>query len=178
MEEKIIITIIAGFFGLIPILIQWGSNRSKVKSKEHHLTKITSQLSILERMAEFSQKYGDSENKSFSGNLQQELNRLYFQYISLQSVEDEKQEPSRELSVFRRALLLYKPSSFGAWVSHTLFYMFAWISLALLYSDISEGVEDLGIAIFLNVVIFGIPLLIFQRTASYLRKKTENASVD
>ena len=122
METNIVVALLAGVFGLLPVLLQWLSERSKSRVRDRQVTRLQSELDFLEHWANLSQA-GAPEGASASPDIQPQLDRLLTQYDDLKHKELHPEERSLEVGLVRRMFLAYAPSGPLAWGVHTIFYV-------------------------------------------------------
>ncbi|MGJ8652291.1 MAG: hypothetical protein ACSHX8_03365 [Opitutaceae bacterium] len=176
MLEKIIAALIAGLFGLLPALFEWLSNRSKKKLREARLTSLQDELNFLERWSKLANQSGiknqEVDASGSSTNIKPELYRLLNEYRSFYRLNLRKSQVIKEISVFRKIFLLFKPHNFTAWLVHTLYYfLFCFVSIALIIDYMNPTFDpDTGENEFIYLVIgfavlLGPPIVILQRLA-------------
>ncbi len=182
MIENLTIAIVAGMFGFLPALLQWISDRNKTRSINHRITKLSTELNFIEQWAKLSGSVsGSSESgasSASSGKVQQLLDSILNEYASIRTAKLEERTKPAEVSVIRRMLLLFRPSSGGGWMIHTIFYFLVFFIVAIIISGIQEpminpetGENELLFLLLGIAILFG-PLLIFlQRMAMRVRKK-------
>jgi len=176
--------LVAGLFGLLPILIQRISERSKAKSKQHKISKLANELEFLKQWVNlYLEGIGKPEEQTEKSSqvLQPDLDRILTEYRSLKEEEDKEAqkvlEASAEVSLARRVLLLYRPISGMAWVVHTIFYILVLFVTALLVTggiDVTQDVlkpSGFMMLVLGAVIIFGPLLVVLQRVAVRLREK-------
>ena len=182
MGENVVVALMAGLFGLLPVLMQWMSDRSKSKGRDRQIARLHSELEFLEQWATLSGSADSSGESNASPGIQLQLDRLLAQYDDLKHKELHPEEKSTEVSLARRIVLAYSPSGGLAWVVHTLFYVLFFFSLAMLVSEIpwplnKENIQksEFGVALGAVMMFFALPLLILQRIAERLRRRAIEA---
>ena len=183
----VVASFVAGFFSLIPLMVQIASTRAQRRDRMTRLNHLRAELERLERLHTLQEKVcATDEAPKPQTNLviSNALSKLLDQYnhlsdIAPSAISGAKQPPARQRSFLRRALLLYTPRTTAGWILHTLFYMLASIVpltvLALLPSTFSGAfaVSDYLLLFILFTPIY-IALPIIQRLAR--RNAVHNAA--
>jgi hypothetical protein len=168
IPENVGVALVAGTFGLIPIILQWIATYSQRRDRIHRLDNLRAELEFLERLSAFQGKIGDGENPIQSETklrVENAVSDLLDQYSALPkdipsapavpsrpsteqpsterpSAERPPPPPVEQHSLFRRVFLLYQPETPLGWVWHTLFYILMSIFLTLLISDFFNPTYD------------------------------------
>jgi len=182
MIEKIFIAMIAGLFGLIPVILQWLSGRRKTRSYEHKLSTLSKELELLEKLISVCNL--GTENDDYQGSndavkrYKEEAERIFVEYKSLQENDLEQKPAPFEISFIRRAFLLFLPVTTMGWLLHTLFYFLMTFMLVMILPewesptiDPETGENQFTSLLIGLAVIFGPIFIILQRSAIRLRKK-------
>jgi hypothetical protein len=186
MTPEITGALVAGLFGLVPLMVQIVSTRAQRRDRMSRLNQLRAELELLERIHTLQGEVSATDEATKPQTdlvISDSLRKLFEQYNELSEITPSavvggKQPAPRRLSFLRRAFLLYYPHTTSGWILHTLFYMIAiiyvmWFLLAvisaILLEDPSGRVNDLVDALLgfaFLAVLFGIPLLIIQRLAT------------
>lgn len=89
MLEKLLLSLVAGFFGLIPVLLNWLTERNKSKGLDRQLEKLSAELAFLERwskLAEESKTDQDSAGVASRAEMQRHLNGLLAQFGTMKEL--------------------------------------------------------------------------------------------
>jgi len=181
MVENLLVSIVAGLFGLIPLILQWLSDRSKTKSKHDRILKFSNELEFLEKWVNlYSESLTNEKTQQVQmapQSVQSDLERILaeYRYLREESELGEQERPSK-VSFIRRMLLLFRPSTEKARLIHSIFYFLLIFAIAMLVSDLQSptfdpqtGENEFG-DLLLGIIIFlGPPLLLLQRAAIRLR---------
>jgi len=182
MVEKLLVAVVAGLFGLLPVLLQWLSARGAAKSRNTRITLLSEELQFLERWVNLS-RVGLGEGQTQPGGtlsqaVQADLAQILAEYRSLREQELKSHARPESVSFGRRALLLFRPSTGRGWLIHTTFYFLTIFALAIIVSDYQSPTFDpetgenefkyLLIGLF---VIFGPILFLLRRAALRLREQ-------
>jgi hypothetical protein len=186
MVEKIIVAVIVGLIGLIPVLLQSLSNKRREKGFSSQLKKLQDELSFLEKWKTFSStvlETKDQNNETANKIIGASLHSILEQYKSLNEEESKfKQEKDvtdvKQLSLFRRLFLLFLPQSFTGWILHSFFYFLVIFSTVMIISEIvtpyideTSNESDTVFFVIAAILMFGIPAIILQRLAIKKMKK-------
>ena len=185
MLEKIIVAVIVGLIGLVPVLLQSLSNKRREKGFSSQLKKLQDELGFLEKWKTFSStvhETKDQYNETANKIIGESLHSILEQYKTLNEEESKfKQEKDvtdvKQISLIRRLFLLFLPQSFTGWILHSFFYFLVIFSTVMIISEIvTPTIDDTtgDSMVFLligTIIIFGIPALILQRLAIKKMKK-------
>ena len=171
-------TLVAGLFGLIPLMVQIASTRAQRRDRMTRLNQLRAELELLEQLHTLQGKVSATDEAAKSQtnlDISDALRKLLDQYNQLSEIAPSAisggQQPSpRQLSFLRRAFLLYNPRTTSGWILHTVFYMLASIlPVTLLVLLPSTFAGTLPVADYLPVFILFTPisivLLVIQRLA-------------
>ena len=182
METNIAVALLAGVFGLLPVLLQWMSERSKSRVRDRQVTRLQSELDFLEHWAKLSGS-GAADGATVSPDIQPQLDRLLAQYDELKHTEMHPEERSTEVGFARRMILAYTPSGPLAWAAHTIFYVLVIFSVTMVITDIADLVGGkpadevlLGTGLALIGVFILPPMIVLQRIAERQRRKALEAA--
>lgn len=185
MLEKIVLALVAGSFSLIPVILQAVNNRSRRRSKAHHLEALSGELDFLAKLGKVSHEVADHLGQevpvSLIAAIQDDISTVKYRYDHL-LIEHEEERHGRyeDINWVRRLLLLYLPVGSKAWIVHTLFFFLVIFTGAMIVEEILNPVYDpetgkatlpdllLGI-----VILFGPVFVILQRMASKYRKQAD-----
>src|SRR5215217_5546772 len=175
MRTELAVALVAGLFGLIPLMVQIVSTRAQRRDRSYRLNQLQAELELLERLHALQGKVGapgEAANPQTNLAISDSLRKLLDQYnklseIAPSAVGGRKQPSARQLSFLRRGFLLYSPHTTSGWVLHTLFYVwgFVFVGVTLMLPIIFADLVSIVIGFMFEVAIFGIPLLIIQRFA-------------
>jgi len=184
MRTELAVALVAGLFGLIPLMVQIVSTRAQRRDRVYRLNQLQAELELLERLHALQGKVSATDEAAKPRTnlvINDALGKLLAQYNKLSKIAPSaavggKQPPARQLSFLRRAFLLYNPQTISGWVLHTLFYVwgFAFVGMTLMLPIIFADLRSIVSVFIVTVVIFGVPLLIIQRFAR--RNAARNAA--
>lgn len=175
-KEGVLIAIITGLAGLIPLVVQAISNRARRKSHGHRLASLAAELEFLEKWTGLLKEYQpdrlSQQAEATGAAVVSNLESILGQFQSLREVkETHKKKPIPDVPLLRRVFLLFLPVSFKGWIYHTLFYVLFVICGALIISEWlnptgAGTINDLLIGL---AIIFGLPLTILSHRANHDR---------
>lgn len=177
MLEKVIISLVVGLIGLIPIVLQRLSNKRRDRSYSNQLTKLQVELDFLEKWKNFSSTVNNEQNIDSGQIIGSSLNSILEKYKTLNENEvrsDQQDDVTdlKQISIFRRLFLLFKPKSFSGGILHTIFYFILLFSTVMIVSELqaptidpATGESEFGYLVLGVIIMFGIPALILQRYA-------------
>lgn len=178
-KEGVLIAIITGLAGLIPLVVQGISNRARRKSHGHRLASLAAELEFLEKWTGLLKEYQPDrlaqQTESTSAAVVTDLESILGQFQSLRAVkETHKKKPIPDVPLLRRVFLLFLPVSFKGWIYHTLFYVLFVFCGALIISELWNPAMEPGTGTFTDLliglaVIFGLPLTILSHRANHDR---------
>jgi hypothetical protein len=178
-KEGVVIAIITGLAGLIPLVVQALSNRARRKSHGHRLASLAAELEFLEKWTALLKEYQPDrltrQTESTGAAVVSDLESILGQFQSLRAVkETHKKKPIPEVPLLRRVFLLFLPVSFKGWIYHTLFYVLLFFCGALVLSELWNPAIEAGTGTFTDlliglVIIFGLPLTILSHRANHDR---------
>jgi hypothetical protein len=180
MYENLLLAVVAGLFGLLPVFFQWLSDQAKDKSRNSHLSHLSAELDFLERWVKLSRGRSSDEQTAQHGagsqSLESELTHILLEYRSLRERERIGHVPPYEVSPVRRALLLFRPRPGKAWI-HTTFYFLIIFIVVMIVSDLRSptfdpktGENEFKYLLIGILAIFGPLLLWLQRAAVRIKK--------
>jgi hypothetical protein len=177
MSNELAVTLVAGIFGLIPLIVQILTTRAQRRDRMTRLNHLRAELELLEHMHTLQGKVDapdDVAKPQTNAVISDSLSRVLEQYNNLAEIAPStvvggKPPSPRELSFLRRVFLLYNPRTLLGWIFHTLFYISTMIfgldgllDLSILFQ---RGVGEFLSEVASNVLVFGLLSLIFQRLA-------------
>jgi hypothetical protein len=192
MSTELAVALVAGLFGLVPLMVQIATTRAQRRDRMSRLNQLRAELELLERLHTLQGEVSTTDEATKPQTnvvIRDSLSKVLDQYNKLSEIAPStvvggKQPSPENLSFIRRAFLLYNPHTTSGWIFHTLFYMLAiiFVSLSVLWSPYfydpkylsSMGVGGMVAALFLLSIPVGIPLLITQRLAR--RNAARNAT--
>jgi hypothetical protein len=186
MRPEYGVALLAGLFGLIPLMWQIASTRAQRRDRMTRLTHLRAELELLERLntLEGQVSAGDEAAKrELDLTINNALSYVMGQYNALSEIAPSKIAPStksapstvvggkqpspRQLSFLRRALLLYDPNTALGWVLHTVFYVLSFFVVGFFLFGVA--VPPYHVDYFLGWLVIstpiGIALVIIQRLA-------------
>jgi len=174
--EKILVALVVGLMGLVPVLLQSISNKRREKSRSSQLNKLQNELNFLEKWKNLSSSVQENENQITNNIIETSLKSILEQYQKLNEVkmkfeQDKAVKDIAQLSLFRRIFLMFLPQSFAGWILHSFFYFLVIFSIVMIISEIVDPLDSLGYLLLGTIIIFGIPALIIQRWAIKRMKK-------
>jgi hypothetical protein len=185
--NALIVTVVAGLFGLVPLMVQIATSRAQQRDRMTRLNQLRAELELLERLHTLQGEVSatdDAAKAQTNRVISDSLRRLLEQYDQLSeiappAISGSKQPSPQQLSFLRRAFLLYEPRSISGRILHTLFYMLASIvplTLLVLWPSFSR--EPSPVSEYLFLLFFFTPLyivlVIIQRFAR--RNAAKNAA--
>lgn len=170
-SDNLMVSVIAGVFGLIPALLQWVAALSQRRDRATRLEQLRGELEFLERWSQLKLRIQPAVVGETDRELQSALDRLLAEFHVL----SRRGEPSlarADLSRTRRIFLLYTPPTRRAWRWHTVFYVLVVICVAMIVSDLlnptydpKTGQNEFGNLLLGMVVIFAYPFYRIHRAA-------------
>ncbi|MDQ1593264.1 MAG: hypothetical protein QOG71_3891 [Pyrinomonadaceae bacterium] len=169
------------------LLQEWRQKRDDRHRRKQARIEATEMISFIEKWVQTQQLTCSAEDfEDVKKKARQKLERVYYSLIKV----DEAKRPVEERSFLQRALLLYKPSSFGALVLHLIFYMLG--TILLLWEIIGVAliivpVEAKGQLTTMSETIFGLivvnllciaPALAVRAWAVVIDKKHRKSQLD
>jgi hypothetical protein len=180
MLEKLIVPIVAGLFGFIPVLIQWLSARGQARSRSTHISRLSSELAFLEQWIKLSRTGSAQERKAEDGPVpeavQAELASILAEYKSLREKALEIHKRPTEVGFVRRALLLFRPLDGTGWFIHTTFYVLIAFAIAMILSDLQSPTfdpktgENQFMYLLIGLLTIFVPLLVILQRAAIRRR--------
>lgn len=176
MAENLLVAIIAGLFGLLPVAFQWLSERSRARSRQTRIQRLVAELEFLTAWHKTAMTITPSEaSPEVAERMCAYLDRLASDYEQLPRGQRVGQH--RPVGLFRRAFLLFEPASNWAWLAHSLFYFLLLAGIAVVLTeeptltyDPKTGSNEFVDVLLGALVIFGPVLLGLQRWAIHLRQ--------
>ncbi|WNO08128.1 hypothetical protein [Teredinibacter sp. KSP-S5-2] len=179
MVEKILMALIAGLFGLLPIIIQMLNERSRRRSATFRLDRLIKEIEFLEAYGRVTESYGEAQNP---GLMSADLLSVREEYKQIR-FDLEKSTAKSSISWWQRLFLLFRPLSTKGWVVHTAFYFLVIFCAAMMVGDLLHPTQNLqtGESEFIYLVIgisilFGPLFFWLQKTAIGIRKKDLSAA--
>jgi len=172
LEVALVAPLVAGLFGLIPFLVQIVTSRAQRRDRMTRLKHLLAEVELLERLHALQGKVAATDETAKARTdlvISDELSKLVNRYVQLSEITPSA--TSGELSILRRALLMYKADTTSGQILHTLFHVLASLVIIVPYlllpSIISGafGVDDILLLTFLFLIPSGIVLLIIHRVA-------------
>jgi hypothetical protein len=186
MRTELAVALVAGLFGLIPLMVQIVSTRAQRRDRMTRLNHLRAELELLERLHTLQGEVSATDDATKPQTdlvIRDSLSKVLDQYNKLSEIAPStvvggKKPPPQRLSFFRRAFLLYQPLTTSGWILHTLFYMIGFLVLSSWFLEIigvfRGTMVDHLTYMAVDVVVYGIPLLILQRLAR--RNATRHAT--
>ena len=178
MSTELTVALVAGLFGLVPLMVQIVTTRAQRRDRMTRLNHLRADLELLEHLHTLQGEVGTTDEAAKPQTNQvisDTLSKVLEQYNNLSEIAPStvvggKSPSRRQLSFFRCAFLLYNLPTISGWILHTLFYMIATIFVFLWIGELSGFFSSDAIGTTLaymggDVVVYGIPLLILQRLA-------------
>jgi hypothetical protein len=178
MSRDLAVALVAGLFGLIPLMVQIATTRAQRRDRMTRLNHLRAELELLEHLHTLQGQVGTTDEAAKTQTNQvisDSLSKVLEQYNNLSEIAPSrvvggKPPARRQLSFFRRMFLLYNPRTISGWILHTLFYMIAtfWVlvdlpfyAIDIIHGDIGTSLETMAG----DLIFYGIPLIIIQRFA-------------
>jgi hypothetical protein len=178
-KEGVVIAIITGLAGLIPLIVQALSNRAQRKSHGHRLASLAAELEFLEKWTSLLKEYQPDrliQQADPTGTaVVSDLENILGQFQSLRAVkETHKEKPIPEVPLLRRVLLLFLPVSVKGWIYHSIFYVLLLFCGSLIISELWNPAIDSEAGTFTDLaiglaIIFGLPLILLSHRANHDR---------
>jgi hypothetical protein len=145
MSAELAVALVAGLFGLVPLMVQIATTRAQRRDRMSRLNQLQAELELLEHLHTLQGKVGTTDEAAKPQTNQvisDTLSKILEQYNNLSEIAPSRvvggKPPSRrQLSFFRRAFLLYNPHTIFGWTLHTLFYMIATIFVFYCIAELS-----------------------------------------
>jgi|GEM_PF-2364423 len=180
LTERVAVTVVAGLFGLLPVLLQWLGSIASRRDRATRLKTLRAELDFLEQWQSLRATVapGAGNPPQFEGgdSVQAELDGLLQEYRDLAHLRRSGSEASDPSGSFiRRLFLLYRPATAIGWLWHTLFYGLLIAALAFLaVGFLHDGFSvDFATGFAGSVVIFGPPLFVVHLLAGRSHRATE-----
>jgi hypothetical protein len=182
LKTGILIAIIGGLMGLVPLVVQVISNRSQRKSHGHRLANLAAELEFLEKWTHLRKEHQAdgvmTQSDSSGAGVVSDLERILTQFQSLKlRKEEHEKKPIHDVSFLRRAFLLFLPVSAKGWLYHTAYYVLAFMTWWMIWVSIFDVLfswpnldSDLILGTTIFVLILSVPTTIFWRKANRDRK--------
>ena len=173
LKTSILIAIIGGLMGLIPLVVKIISNRSQRKSHGHRLANLAAELEFLEKWTHLQKEHQANavmtQADSPDAGVMADLERILTQFQSLKLRKEAHEEKHvHEVSFLRRVFLLFLPVSAKGWIYHTLYYVlafmtwwFIWISVFDFLFLNSNLDSELVLGTIIIVLFLSVPTTIF-----------------
>jgi hypothetical protein len=177
--EKVIVAVVAGLFGLMPVILQWIAKRGESRSRHNQITKLTEELNFIEKWVKLSQETSTEQVSSPPHSVQNDLFSILNEYREIRTRKEVNaaSQPLSEVGLFRRWFLLFSANSTKGWIVHTIYYFLVIFMFAVVIGDLESPTYDpetgesqfvyllIGLA-----VIFSGPLIVLQRMAIRFRR--------
>jgi hypothetical protein len=188
VPKEVVVVLLAGLFGLVPVMVQVITARAQRRDAITRLNNLRTELEFLERLSTLQEKIGAGDDDTAQPQLQSKIrtgvSSLLERYDALPEpvptlagAKPPSQRSPQQLSLIRRALLLYTPETLLGWLLHTFFYILTFILIAELYIAIFDRPEAEYLATVALSVVFivflGVPILIIHRVARYIALRQE-----
>lgn len=119
MRTELAVAIVAGLFGLIPLMVQIATARAHRKDNTARLNRLRAELEFLERLNTLYAQLGASNEgaqREVNSVISSAVSNLLDQYRTLPepaypATASGKQSPQEELSFVRRMFLVYRPDT-------------------------------------------------------------------
>jgi len=179
---QILVAIVAGLFGLGPVIIEMITNRARRGSSAQKIAILNDNLDFLEKWSTLYEQHQlegqTDQDKATSARIQSDLVRILAQYQALKEREKEQQRQVVTISWPRRMLLLFLPHTARGWFYHTLFYVLVLFSATMIFSEVQNpvidpitGESELMALLFGMVIIFSLPAIFLVRRANKERNR-------
>ena len=179
--EKLLMAVVAGLFGLVPVIVQLVSARSQSKSRSNHITRLSTELEFLNKLSELSRTHAGvlpAERAAQPLDVQPDLSNLLLDYRKVRQGPVPVRAPDTAPSFAARALLLFVPPTAAGWAIHSAFYFLVISATFAVVSDLQAPTYDpeTGANEFPNLVVgllvlLGPPLFMLRRAALRLRER-------
>ena len=174
--------IVAGLFGLVPLMVQIVSTRARRRDRMTRLNQLRAELELLERLHTLQGEVSATDEVTKPPTnvvIRDSLSKVLDQYNNLSEIAPStlvggKPRSTQQLSFLRRALLLYNPHTSSGWLLHTLFYMVTFVYLSLSLTALVAIGRNAWWAELNLAFWFYVLLLIIQRLAR--RNAARNAA--
>ena len=187
LAVQLAVTLVAGLFGLVPLMVQIATSRAQQRDRMTRLNHLRAEMELLERLHTLQGEVSATDESAKTQTnrvISDSLRKLLDQYnqlseITPSAISGGKQPSPHQFSFLRRVFLLYTPGTITGWILHTLFYMMASIVLLTLLGLLQTTfatpftVGEYLAVVFLFTPIY-IALLIIQRFAR--RNAARNAA--
>jgi len=182
MRTELAVAIVAGLFGLVPLMVQIVSTRARRRDRMTRLNQLRAELELLERLHTLQGEVSATDEATKPPTnvvIRDSLSKVLEQYNKLSEIAPSavvggKPPSTQQLSFLRRALLLYNPHTSSGWLLHTLFYMVTFVYLSLSLTALVAIGRNAWWAELNFAFWFYVLLLIIQRLAR--RNAARNAA--
>jgi hypothetical protein len=131
MSTELAVALVAGVFGLAPLMVQIVTTRSQRRDRMSRLNQLHAELELLERLHTLQGEVSATDEAAKPQTdpvIRDSLSKVLEQYNKLSEippsvVDSDKMPPPRRLSFFRRVFRLYRPRTISGWIVSTLVYM-------------------------------------------------------
>jgi hypothetical protein len=133
MSAELAVALVAGLFGLVLLMVQIATTRAQRRDRMSRLNQLQAELELLERLHTLQGEVSPTDESAKPQTdpvIRDSLSKVLEQYNKLSeipspAVDSDKASPPRQLSLFRRVFLLYRPRSVSGWIRHTIVYVIA-----------------------------------------------------
>lgn len=177
--QQIILAVVGGLFGILPVVLQGLANRASRKSTSHRLEQLSADLDFIEQWSRLSREQNCGAEPAPTLQLQGDLDRVLRNYRALKARDEhEDVREFTEISLVRRMFLLFTPASARAWIYHTVFYVLVLFSVVLLADDwfnptfdAETGQNEFYSLLIGLLLVFGLPAVLLARKANRERQR-------
>lgn len=181
MLERLLVAVVAGLFGMVPVLVKWLVDRGAARGRHNRIQRLSTELDFLERWIKLSgegQNQGDLQVAPPSQAVQADLTSILEEYRFLKEQELTEHVSPAKVSFARQAMLMFRPFTGRAWLIHTVFYFLIIFAVAMIVADLQAptydpdtGENEFKYLLIGILVILGPPLVLLQRAAVRLRMR-------
>src|SRR5262245_42314933 len=170
--EKLLLGVIAGLFGLVPVIVQLVAARSQAKSRNNEVARLGAELEFLTKLDTLSRAaVKDVPVPPPVVGLHDDLARLLSDYRAIRPFAIQHPGPGT-LSFVSRLFLLFRPHSAPGWLLHTVFYFLVIFVAVGLITDLQSptfdpqtGENQFKYLVLGLVILVGPPLFLLRRAA-------------
>jgi hypothetical protein len=131
MSTELAVALVAGLFGLVPLMVQIATTRAQRRDRMSRLNQLKAELELLERLHTLQGEVSATDEAAKAQTdpvIRDSLSKVLEQYNKLSeippsAVGSDKASPPRQLSRFRRVFRLYRPRTISGWIVSTLVYI-------------------------------------------------------
>jgi hypothetical protein len=131
MSTELAVALVAGLFGLVPLMVQIATTRAQRRDRMSRLNQLKAELELLERLHTLQGEVSATDEAAKPQTdpvIRDSLSKVLKQYNKLSeippsAVDSDEASPPRQLSRFRRVFRLYRPRTISGWIVSTLVYI-------------------------------------------------------